>query len=59
VIYGGSPFLIVGVLQSKVQNSRYNSRDDGRAYMPGSTCRALCGVKYVKILVYQPVFLSQ
>src|SRR5215467_9889382 len=29
VIFGGSPFLIVGVLQTKVQNSSYNSRDDG------------------------------
>src|SRR5262245_7480216 len=36
VIFGGSPFQIVGVLQTKVQNSSYNSRDEGRAYMPGS-----------------------
>jgi len=55
VIYGGSPFLIVGVLQSKIQNSSYNSRDDGRAYMPGSTFRALTGAKYVNNFVYQPL----
>jgi putative ABC transport system permease protein len=59
VIYGGSPFLIVGVLQSKVQNSSYNSRDEGRAYMPGSTFRALTGAKYVNNIVYQPVTPSQ
>ena len=59
VIYGGSPFLIVGVLQSKVQNSSYNSRDEGRAYMPGSTFRALTGAKYVNNFVYQPVSPSQ
>src|ERR1700730_9485292 len=41
VLLGGSPFLIVGVLQKKVQNSSYNSRDDGRGYMPGATFRAL------------------
>jgi putative ABC transport system permease protein len=59
VIYGGSPFLIVGVLQSKVQSSSYNSRDEGRAYMPGSTFRALTGVKYVNNFVYQPASPSQ
>ena len=59
VIYGGSPFLIVGVLESKIQNSSYNSRDDGRAYMPGSTFRALTGAKYVNNIVYQPLSPSQ
>src|ERR1700693_2251586 len=37
VLFGGSPFLIVGVLQKKVQNSSYHSRENGRAYMPGTT----------------------
>ena len=59
VIFGGSPFTIVGVLQSKVQNSSYNSRDEGRAYMPGSTFRALTGSKYVNNFVYQPASPSQ
>jgi putative ABC transport system permease protein len=59
VIYGGSPFLIVGVLQEKVQNSSYNSRDEGRAYMPGTTFRALTGAKYVNNFIYQPVSPSQ
>jgi putative ABC transport system permease protein len=54
VVFGGSPFVIVGVLQTKVQNSSYNSRDEGRAYMPGSTFRALTGAKYVNNFVYQP-----
>ncbi|HLN56914.1 MAG TPA: ABC transporter permease [Thermoanaerobaculia bacterium] len=59
VIFGGSPFTIVGVLQSKVQNSSYNSRDEGRAYMPGSTFRALTGSKYVNNFVYQPASPSE
>jgi putative ABC transport system permease protein len=59
VIFGGSPFQIVGVLQNKVQNSSYNSRDEGRAYMPGSTFRALTGAKYVQNFVYQPLSPSQ
>ena len=59
VIFGGSPFTVVGVLQSKVQNSSYNSRDEGRAYMPGSTFRALTGSKYVNNFVYQPTSPSE
>jgi putative ABC transport system permease protein len=59
VLFGGSPFLIVGVLQKKVQNSSYNSRDNGRAYMPGTTFRALTGAKYVNNFLYQPVSVSQ
>src|SRR5216683_5007334 len=59
VLYGGSPFLVVGVLQEKVQNSSYNSRDEGRAYMPNSTFRALTGAKYVNNFVYQPISASQ
>ena len=59
VLLGGSPFLIVGVLQKKVQNSSYNSRDEGRGYMPGSTFRALTGSKYVNNFLYQPLSASQ
>jgi putative ABC transport system permease protein len=59
VVFGGSPFVIVGVLQNKVQNSSYNSRDEGRAYMPGSTFRALTGAKYVNNFVYQPASASE
>jgi putative ABC transport system permease protein len=59
VLFGGSPFLIIGVLQKKTQNSSYNSRDDGRAYMPETTMRALTGAKYVNNLVYQPASASQ
>jgi putative ABC transport system permease protein len=59
VLFGGSPFVIVGVLQKKVQNSSYNSRDEGRAYMPGTTFRALTGDRYVSNFIYQPVSASQ
>src|SRR5262245_45668777 len=55
VLFGGSPFLVIGVLQKKTQNSSYNSRDNGSAYMPGTTFRALTGAKYVSNFVYQPV----
>jgi len=58
VLLGGSPFLIVGVLQKKVQNSSYNNRDNGSVYVPGTTFRALTGAKYVNNFVYQPVSAS-
>src|ERR1700737_2490333 len=59
VLYGGAPFLVVGVLQGKVKNSRYKSRAEGGASHPGATLRALTGAKYVNNFVYQPVSASQ
>ena len=35
VMLGGSPFLIVGVLESKVQNSSYSGRDNQKGFIPG------------------------
>ena len=59
VLLGGSPFLVIGVLQEKVQNSSYNSPDGGRGYIPQTTFRALTGTRYVNNLIYQPVSVSQ
>jgi putative ABC transport system permease protein len=50
---GGSPFLVVGVLMKKDQDSSYNGRDNNMAWMPGSTFRALTGKKFVANFVYQ------
>jgi len=54
VLLGGSPFLIVGVLQKKIQNSSYRGRDAGKAYIAGSTFRALTGQKSIDNFVFQP-----
>src|SRR5262245_22078548 len=59
VLLGGSPFLIVGVLQKKVQQSSYSGRDNGKAFIPGSTFRALTGEKWVENLIYQPAIAGQ
>ena len=59
VLLGGSPFLVVGVLQKKVQQSSYSGRDDGKAFMPGSTFRALTGEKWVDNLIYQPAIAAR
>jgi putative ABC transport system permease protein len=52
---GGSPFLIVGVLQKKVQNSSYSGRDHSKGFIAGSTFQALTGQKYVDNFVFKPV----
>ena len=43
VLLGGSPFLVVGVLQKKIQNSSYSGRDNDKGFIPGTTFRALTG----------------
>ena len=59
VLLGGSPFLIVGVMQKKVQQSSYSGRDHSKAFIPGSTFRALTGEKWVDNLIYQPTIPSE
>jgi len=53
VMLGGSPFLVVGVLTEKVQNSSYSGRDNQKGFIPSSTFRAITGEKWVDNLIYQ------
>ncbi len=55
VLLGGSPFLVVGTLEPKVQNSSYSGRDSQKGFIPGPTYRAITGEKWVDNLIYQPV----
>jgi putative ABC transport system permease protein len=50
---GDSPFLVVGVMKSKTQNSSYNSRDEDRVFVPASTHRAVFGDRHVSNFVYR------
>jgi putative ABC transport system permease protein len=59
VLLGGSPFLVIGVLQKKVQNSSYSGRDNGKAFIPGTTFRALTGEKWVENIIYQPTIARE
>ena len=59
VMLGGSPFLLVGVLQAKVQNSSYSGRDNQKGFIPGTTFRAITGEKWVDNLIYQPRVAAQ
>jgi putative ABC transport system permease protein len=59
VMLGGSPFLVVGVLEKKVQQSSYSGRDNQKGFIPGSTFRALTGEKWVDNIIYQPAVLKE
>jgi putative ABC transport system permease protein len=53
VMLGSSPFLVIGVLQTKTQDSSYNGRDNDKASIPGTTYLALTGEKYVNNVIFQ------
>jgi putative ABC transport system permease protein len=48
-----SPFLIVGVLIHKTQDSSYSGPDEQKMFIPATTYRALTGEKYVGNFVFQ------
>jgi len=53
ILVNHSPFLIVGVLQKKQQDSNYSGPDDQKMYIPSTTYRALTGEKYIDDIVFQ------
>ncbi len=55
VLLDGVPFLIIGVLKHKTQNSSYNRRDQDRAFIPAATFSVFYGEKQINDLVYRPV----
>ena len=48
----GAPFLVVGVMKKKAQNSNYNGSDKGKVFIPASTLKMMTGQKYVSNLVF-------
>lgn len=53
VLMNGSPFLVIGVLRKKLQDSSYGGRDNGNGYIPGPVFRAITGKKYLNNFLYQ------
>jgi putative ABC transport system permease protein len=53
VFLGDTPFLVIGVLVPKTQDSSYNQRDRDRAFIPASTFVSLYGYQYISNMVYQ------
>lgn len=48
-----TPFLVVGVMKEKIQNSSYSQRDRDRAFIPMTTFKSIFGNFYVDNFVYQ------
>lgn len=48
-----SPFLVIGVLVPKEQDSSYKGRDKDQMWIPATTFRALTGAKYVDNIIYR------
>jgi putative ABC transport system permease protein len=53
VLLNGSPFQVVGVLTQKEQDSSYSGRDKEKAFIPGTTFRAITGDKYIDNMIFQ------
>ena len=49
----GSPFVVVGVLKPKEQDSSYSGRDHSMMFIPESTFRALTGRRYVNLFIFK------
>lgn len=55
VMIGETPFVVIGVMKPKTQNSSYYARDKDRVFIPASTFRAIYGTRYLNNIIYRPV----
>jgi len=53
VMLQGSPFMIVGVMRPKDQDSSYSGRDHSKIIIPSTTFTALTGRRWVENLIYR------
>lgn len=54
VYVGDVPFIVVGIMQPKTQNSSYSARDQDRIFIPASTYAALFDSNFLNNIVIQP-----
>ncbi|MCF7796462.1 MAG: ABC transporter permease [Lentisphaeria bacterium] len=48
-----TPFLVIGILQEKIQNASYNSGDGRRIVIPASTYQGIFGARYPNNVIFQ------
>jgi putative ABC transport system permease protein len=53
VMIDNIPFLVVGILQEKSQDSSYGGRDKDKAFVPDTTFKGLFGERYVSNFIFQ------
>jgi putative ABC transport system permease protein len=54
ILINNIPFLVIGVMQKKLQNSMYNGPDEDKAAIPFSTYMTIFGDKYLDRMIYRP-----
>jgi putative ABC transport system permease protein len=56
IVYVGQvPFLVVGVMLKKTQNSSYNRQDRDRIFIPASTFASVYGAAHIHNIIFTPV----
>ncbi len=53
VLVNGTPFVVIGVMQDKQQNSSYSGRDNRKAFIPASTFKTMYSQRYLNDFVAQ------
>ena len=59
VMIDNVPFLVIGVMEPKAQDSSYSGRDKDKAFIPGATFQGLFSERYVDNFVFQAKDMSQ
>jgi putative ABC transport system permease protein len=54
ILVSGVPFVVIGVMKLKEQDSSYSGRDSRKGFIPSSTFRAMYSHRYVNDFVAQP-----
>lgn len=54
MIIDNIPFLVVGVMEKKKQDSSYSGRDESKAFIPATTFAAIYGYKYINDIIFKP-----
>ncbi len=55
ILVDGAPFVVVGVMVKKTQNSSYNARDQDRLFIPATTWASIYGPTAAPVtIIYQP-----
>ena len=49
----GTPFLVIGVLQTKDQDSSYSGRDKDKVFIPSTTFKAIYGPEEIDNFIFQ------
>jgi putative ABC transport system permease protein len=52
VMIDNTPFLVIGVLEKKAQDSSYGGRDESKAFIPETTYRGLYGARAVDNFIF-------